>query len=107
MSTAEPNPPPRHASLAVGARRHGVSTRTVRRLIASGDLRGYRLGPRLIRVDLDELDALLRPIPTAGTGEGRAASRHRNPDVIRVRPEDLEQLPRPTPPTGADSHQAA
>ena len=43
-----------------------VSTKTVRRMIARGDLTGYRVGPRLIRVDLNELDAMLRPIPTAG-----------------------------------------
>lgn len=43
-----------------------VSTKTIRRRIAAGDLTAYRLGPRLLRVDLDELDAALRPIPTAG-----------------------------------------
>lgn len=40
--------------------------RTVRRRISCGDLTGYRMGPRLIRVDLDEVTAMLRPIPTAG-----------------------------------------
>ncbi|GAB3758810.1 hypothetical protein GCM10027599_26710 [Yimella radicis] len=45
-----------------------VSTKTIRRRIASGDLTGYRMGPRLLRVDLDELDALLKPIPTARGG---------------------------------------
>lgn len=44
----------------------GVSTKTVRRYIAAGRVTGYRTGPRLIRVDLNELDAMLRPIPTAG-----------------------------------------
>ena len=43
----------------------GVSTKTIRRFIASGELTGYRAGKRIIRVDLDELDAMLRPIPTA------------------------------------------
>lgn len=44
----------------------GVSTKTIRRYIAAGRVTGYRTGPRLIRVDLNELDAMLRPIPTAG-----------------------------------------
>ena len=44
----------------------GVSTKTVRRWIAAGRVTGYRAGPRLIRVDLNELDAMLRPIPTTG-----------------------------------------
>ncbi len=47
----------------------GVSTKTIRRYIASGHVTGYRAGPRLIRVDLNELDAMLRPIPTAGGGQ--------------------------------------
>ncbi len=43
-----------------------VGPRTIRRRIADGSLTGYRMGPRLIRVDHNELDALLTPIPTAG-----------------------------------------
>ncbi len=43
--------------------------RTLRRYIASGRLTGYRVGPRLVRVDLNELDANLRPIvPPNGGG---------------------------------------
>jgi len=34
-------------------------------MIARGELAGYRAGPRLLRVDLNEVDALLKPIPTA------------------------------------------
>ncbi len=46
----------------------GVHHKTIRRWISSGRITAYRVGPVLIRVDLDELDAmLLRPIPTAGT----------------------------------------
>jgi hypothetical protein len=36
----------------------------MRRYVASGRLTGYRVGPRLIRIDLDELEAMLKPIPT-------------------------------------------
>jgi len=43
----------------------GVSTKTIRRYIAAGRVRGYRAGPRLIRVDLNDLNAVLRPIPSA------------------------------------------
>lgn len=56
----------RKAKLPDAARLYGVDTKTCRRLIASGKLTGYRLGSRIILVDLDELDALLQPIPTAG-----------------------------------------
>jgi excisionase family DNA binding protein len=41
----------------------GCDPRTIRRRIADGSITGYRLGPRSIRVDLNELDAMLRPIP--------------------------------------------
>lgn len=51
-------------SLAVAAERFGVSIKTLRRRIADGTVRGYRVG-RLIRVDLDELSAtLLVEIPS-------------------------------------------
>ena len=40
----------------------GVSTKTIRRWISDGRITGYRMGPRLIRVDLDELAAMLQPI---------------------------------------------
>lgn len=44
----------------------GVNPRTVRRLISRGDLAAYRVGSTsVIRVDLAQARALLRPIPTA------------------------------------------
>jgi excisionase family DNA binding protein len=43
-----------------------VHPRTIRRRISEGALTAYRVGPSLIRLDADELDALLRPIPVAG-----------------------------------------
>jgi excisionase family DNA binding protein len=53
-------------SIGQAAELTAVSTKTIRRRIADGSLTAYRMGPRLIRVDLAELDALLRPIPTTG-----------------------------------------
>jgi excisionase family DNA binding protein len=52
----------------------GVSKRTIRRRVADGSLPGYRLGNRIVRVDLNELDAMLRPIPTAGPGDRDGAT---------------------------------
>jgi excisionase family DNA binding protein len=51
--------------LAAAAAYADVSTRTLRRYISHGRLTGYRVGPRLIKVDLNEVDAIVRPIPTA------------------------------------------
>jgi excisionase family DNA binding protein len=39
-----------------------VHARTIRRWIASGHLKAVRVGPRLIKVDRHELDAMLRPV---------------------------------------------
>lgn len=45
---------------------YGVSERTLRRRIAEGKLRAYRVGPRTIRVSVEDLDALAVRIPSAG-----------------------------------------
>ena len=52
-------------SIADAAKRHGVNPLTIRRRISDGTLTAYRFGPKLIRIDPNEVDAALRPIPTA------------------------------------------
>lgn len=54
------------ATLDQAAALFQVHPRTIRRRIADGTITGYRSGPRLLRVDLDELSrVMLQPIPTA------------------------------------------
>lgn len=53
-------------SIAKAADYADVHPMTMRRWISAGRIKAYRLGPRSLRVDLNELDAMLRPIPTAG-----------------------------------------
>ncbi|WP_425308746.1 excisionase family DNA-binding protein [Ammonicoccus fulvus] len=53
------------------AGRHSVSVDTIRRRIADGTLPAHRLGKRLIRISIEDLDKVFRPIPT--TGGGRVA----------------------------------
>ncbi len=57
---------PQYVSIEDAANLLGCSTRTIRRLIASGELTGFRLGKRMLRVNLADVQATLRPIPTAG-----------------------------------------
>lgn len=64
---------PELLTVADVATRLSVSSKTVRRYIASGRLTGYRVGVHLIRVDPIEVEALLRPIPNARTSRGDAA----------------------------------
>lgn len=54
----------RFVSQDAAAERWDVSVDTIRRMIASGKITGYRLNGRIIRVDLAEVDAAFRPIPT-------------------------------------------
>ncbi len=51
----------------------GVTERTIRNYIARGVLPGHRVrSSHCIRVDVKDLDALLRPIPTVGNLGGGA-----------------------------------
>jgi excisionase family DNA binding protein len=53
----------RYETLQSAAERLAVDAKTLRRWIAAGRLKAYRTGPRLIRLDVDEVDALLTPVP--------------------------------------------
>jgi excisionase family DNA binding protein len=46
----------------------GLSTRTIRRWIADGVIAAYRVGPAMIRIDLNELDELPQRVAAAGGG---------------------------------------
>ena len=56
----------RFVSQEDAAARWGVSVDTIRRLISAGKVTGYRLNNRIIRVDVAEVDAAFKPIPTSG-----------------------------------------
>lgn len=57
-------PSPEWVSLQQSALLYGVSVDTLRRRIAHGHLPASRFGGRLIRVRLEDLERLFRPIPT-------------------------------------------
>jgi excisionase family DNA binding protein len=65
--------PPRgqRISIVAASERSGLSTKTLRRWIRTGELRAYRVGKRTLRVDTGDVDALFVPtIPTInGHGE--------------------------------------
>jgi excisionase family DNA binding protein len=58
----------RYESIQSVADRLDVNPKTIRRMIARGDLTGYRLGGKVLRVDQAEVDAAMVPIPTAVNG---------------------------------------
>lgn len=58
---------PEYVSLRRAAEYLDMTERSVRRYIADGNLPAFRLGPREIRIKQTDLDALLRPIPTAAS----------------------------------------
>jgi excisionase family DNA binding protein len=61
---SESDQSPRWASLDAAATHIAVSRKSIRRMISEGKITGYRAGDRLIRVDLNELNALMSPIQT-------------------------------------------
>jgi excisionase family DNA binding protein len=64
MAASQPAPGRRLVTQKRAAEYFACTDRTIRNMIRRGDLTGYRVGKRMVRVDLNELDALLRPIPT-------------------------------------------
>jgi excisionase family DNA binding protein len=50
----------RYVKIAVAAEYLQVTDRTIRQMIADGRLTGYRSGTRLVRVDLNQIDAAMR-----------------------------------------------
>ena len=51
----------RYAKLKEAATYLQVTERTIRQMIADGWLTGYRSGSRLVRIDLNEVDAAMTP----------------------------------------------
>ncbi|BBY36297.1 hypothetical protein MMAN_04310 [Mycobacterium mantenii] len=49
------------ASIQEAAEYLAVSARTIRQMIADGRIAGYRSSSRLVRVDLNEVDAAMQP----------------------------------------------
>jgi excisionase family DNA binding protein len=61
VSNVSTTPRRRYAKLDEAAEYLGVTDRTIRQMIADGRLIGYRNGRRLVRIDLNELDAAMQP----------------------------------------------
>ncbi len=57
---------PTWGTIPEAADRLKVSTKTIRRLIADGELPARRIGARMIRVDLDAIDKLGQPLQYTG-----------------------------------------
>ncbi len=57
-------PVPELLTIAQAATFLGIHHITVRRMISSGELKAYRYGPRVIRIDRADLDKLRRPVTT-------------------------------------------
>ena len=62
--STEGNRARRLGRISVAAEMLDVSERTIQRWIADGMITGYRVGGKLVRVDLDQIDTLARPIQT-------------------------------------------
>ena len=58
-------PEPRWVTIRAAADYLSCDTKTVRRLISNGSFEAVRLGSRAIRLDQNQIDAFMRPIPSA------------------------------------------
>ncbi|MFF5863175.1 helix-turn-helix domain-containing protein [Micrococcus luteus] len=56
------------------ARALNSSPSTVRRMIARGDLRAYRYGPRVIRIPHGELERIAQPVTSLAEMRGGGAA---------------------------------
>jgi excisionase family DNA binding protein len=63
---ARRKPPRRLVGIAAAADYAGLHHQTLRAWIRQGRITGYRFGPKLLKIDLDELDALAAPVAAAG-----------------------------------------
>lgn len=52
----------RYVTINDAAEYLGVTERTIRKMIADRRLTGYRMSRRVIRLDLNEIDAAMRPM---------------------------------------------
>lgn len=55
----------RYVSLEAVAEQLDVTVNTVRNWIKSGRLTGYRVGPRVVRVDAAQIEQLIQPMPAS------------------------------------------
>ena len=60
-------------SMEQAAERLNLNPRTIRGWIDDGRIRGWRLGPRLIKVSKAEVDGQLQPMPVVGDQEAAPA----------------------------------
>ncbi|MEP7739146.1 helix-turn-helix domain-containing protein [Nocardioides sp. 31GB23] len=61
-STTAPPPVKRLRSIDEAADYLGVNARTIRRYLAEGRLPGYRVGGKLLRVNMADVEALAVPV---------------------------------------------
>lgn len=80
-------------SPAQAGERWGIATTTVRDWITKGLLTAYRAGPRLIRIDTDELDALMAPARPEHTPRAEWAE-HVRKLIAQAPPLSPEQIDR-------------
>lgn len=62
---------PRYASRDQAARNFQVNPRTIENWIGRGYIKGYKIAPRSIVVDLDEIERFLASVPPSVARDGR------------------------------------
>jgi excisionase family DNA binding protein len=74
-----------YATQQQAAAKFQVTDRTIRNWIGQGYITGFRFGPRQIRVDLNEIEAMLQMMPATKARDGRKLY-GANARIVPVRP---------------------
>ncbi|KAA1423952.1 helix-turn-helix domain-containing protein [Mumia zhuanghuii] len=59
-----PHHSPSRIRINHAAELYGCTPKTIRRMISRGEITGYKFGPRIILVSPEEIESVLRVIPT-------------------------------------------
>ena len=62
LTATTTKPEPRWVTIRAAADYLSCDTKTVRRLVSNGSIEAVRLGSRAIRLDLNQIDAFMRPV---------------------------------------------
>lgn len=63
-----------YITIPCAAKRAQVTTRTLRSWVASGLLPAYRIGPRVLRIMVADLEAIIKPVNSGATGQDAESS---------------------------------
>jgi hypothetical protein len=69
LAAGDGEPAPRYALFKDAAAYAGVPVKTLRDWVRRGIVPAWRIGPQLLQIDLNDIDAIRRRVPTVGDAD--------------------------------------